>query len=124
MERIYTDRLTGDYAAYYEALHPSHQALVSQQQFTRCLRRGERGGELQEVKILDSYESELEEQGIPEREAEVVVIRVILDRGGEEVNNVETAFAVQVDDEYRWILGPAAASALADGRCPGDVRGG
>jgi len=119
MEDVYTARASGDYGMYYDKLHPSQQALVSRNTFVSCLNRSKRSGTtLKQVKILDTYDSDLEQQGIPQRQAEVVVVRVETERAGKTANDIQVAYAVKVDDGYRWLLGPDAASTLAEGDCP------
>jgi len=119
MKQVYTDRAQGDYGAYYDALHPSQQALVSRDTFVSCLEKTKRSGTaLKQVKILDTYDSDLDQEGIPQRQATVVVLRVETERSGKTLNDVQVAYAVQVNGNYRWLLGPDTASTLAAGDCP------
>lgn len=117
MAQVFTDKLEGNYTRYWEALHPAQQAVVPQEQLAECLSTAEQP-ELVGVRELDVYDDSLDLQGIPQREAKVVSLRLETREGGEVARNLVTAYAVEVDGSLRWIMSPAELDAFRGGGCP------
>lgn len=118
MKKVYTARDTGDYATYYNLLHPAQQAVVPQALFTSCLKKKGLTGTLQSVKVLDAYDSPLNAAGIPQKTAKVVTTRIDLKASTGIVHQLLTAYAVDAGGKWSWIMGQAAIAVLKAGNCP------
>jgi hypothetical protein len=106
----------GEYAKAWESLHDDQQAIVSKEKFVECGEEGEAGRapEIEDVKVLDENveEKEIAEVGVVE--SHVIELEW---RQGEDVRRGFFDM-IDVDGDWKWVLGEDAIEAFRTGECP------
>jgi hypothetical protein len=106
----------GEYAEVWQTLHPTHQAIVSQDKFVECGRetRLQQQRSVETIAILGARQ---QTKDLPEiGHVEVVTVEVEL-RNGEDSRR-PTYDVVDVDSSWRWVMSDAALRAFAADTCP------
>jgi hypothetical protein len=105
-----------EYADVWESLHPSHQAIVSEEQFASCAQAAEasRAPEISELKVVDES---VETKDIPEIGTVASHVIELSWKQGEDTR--QTPFdMIEVDGEWKWVLDQSALDAFRAGECP------
>ena len=105
----------GRYDRAWLELHPGHQRLAPKARFVRCAEQVAPRGDLESIEVLDVFDDEAKIAGIPDGETRAVRLRVTSFQGDSDtfVNH-----AVQVGDEWRWVLNEESVEAYRRNRCP------
>jgi hypothetical protein len=114
--RLLEDLYAGRFREAYANLHPSHQTIVSRQQFMRCARQTIPVGTLESIEVLDVFDDETRGLLLGGSPTKGVRIRLTLTDGG---STTFVNHAVRVGDRWRWVLNQEAIEAHQAGRCPG-----
>ena len=123
-ERIDRYYVRGQYGREWDYLHPGHQRLITREQYAACA--GEdapsdlTGDET--VKVLEVYDDAIHVRGIPQQTSKAVSVqlRQPFEGGSAPVpGGAFTQHAVQVGDQWRWILSDKFVAAIRRGECDG-----
>jgi hypothetical protein len=105
----------GDFAAAWNTLHPSHQRLVTQQQYVDCRSQIDLQGTLDSILVLDVKDRLLNVYGLrPGTPAKRVTVRVVTD----ETDYTAGYHVVFLREDWRWVLSDSAARGFERENCP------
>jgi hypothetical protein len=123
-QRILRYFVRGQYGREWDYLHPGHQRLITREQYVACGAEdapSDLTGE-ETVKVLEVYDDPIHVRGIPQRTSKAVSVqlRQPFEGGSEPVpGGAFTSHAVQVGDQWRWILSHEFLAAIRRGECQG-----
>jgi hypothetical protein len=105
----------GDYGAAWDSLHPSHQRLVTRQEYEECRRGIDVQGTIEQVVVLDVRDEPLTVFGLPPgTPSKRVEVRVVTD----ETEYTAAYHVIRIGDEWRWVLSDRAARGFNRTDCP------
>lgn len=110
---LYQHISAGQYGPAYDSLHPSHQALISRGRYEDCMRQAI-VPQITSVQTVKTYKDPLDVTGIPQHTSEAVTVKLTTPAGP----LTQTAHAVKVAGQWRWILSSAAVRSVKQGGCP------
>jgi hypothetical protein len=122
-KQIVNQNFVGQYGRVWDTLHPFHQSVVSRSRFVDCQSRDSNSGTytLDKTEVLDQYDEPVRIPGQPKDvPSRAVTMRLTISGGdlAKPQTLTQTAHAVAVDGQWRWILKPADYRAYKGHRCP------
>ena len=118
LKRVLGRHFKGQYRLAYDDLHPAHQALVSRDNYAYCLSRVLTKANLRTVTTLKIADTPLAREGIPEKQAKEVTLRVTAAFGNMRDSAAQSFRAVRIGGRWAWILPATDIPAYRAGRCP------
>jgi hypothetical protein len=123
MVELTQQTIRGQWGRLYESLHPDHRAIVTRSHFDDCMRAAaEEDLDVPvDVDAIDSYEEPVE---IAPTRKEVPSVAVTIRRRatnpltGKTLESTDTAHAVAVNGEWRWIFSLSGYRQWKSGKCP------
>jgi hypothetical protein len=112
----------GQYGRAWDSLHPFHQAVVSRARYVDCQSQNDTGTfTIEKTEVLDQYDEPVRIPGqTKDVPSKAVTLRLTIGGGGLEKPGTytQTAHAVAVDGQWRWILKSVDFRAYKAHRCP------
>ena len=120
LERILGYETKGQHGRAWDALHPGHQRLVTRERFDDC--RSQRfenvSVEIVSFDVIETYDDPINIVGVPEKTSKAVTYRLRARSGDQTETVTDTAHAVQLGDEWVWLLTQSDARDYKAGTCP------
>ena len=118
LKRVLAEHFRGQYRLAYDSLHPSHQALVTRDNYAYCVGRVLTTIKLGPVKTVDVVDAPLHRNGIPQTTAKQVTLKITALQGKMRDSWEQSFRAVHVGGRWAWILPDSDVDDYRAGRCP------
>ena len=118
--RVFDHADKGQWGPSWDLLHPAQQAFVPKDLFVRCRSEAASGINIDEVRILETYDEHIPIPGTTtQTESVAVTVQLTATIGalGKQTDK-ETVHAIEVNGVWRWTVTDAHATAFKVGKCP------